>query len=113
MNDFILECPLSNYPGSLSLPHPDEVTGVQFDDLRQIENDRDAREYDHEKTLKEEIAFKYVEFAAIHGSWSFENPTLDEFMTWDTEREKMKVRFVMWLGKQLFLYHRMLLDPKG
>lgn len=100
--------PMATWPGSFSLPHPDEFSREQWYAWRDmLDRHSDA------KILNRIMCYAGLELVQKYGSWDMEMP-LDELAAWENgPAADEKMRMVSWVGKSIQDYINAILDPKN
>lgn len=104
----VYESPLAVWPGSITLPHPDEYSRLHWDTWRN----------GIEKPLRQSYSFMHMyaysglEFLKAYDGWGLEIP-LEDVQAWERNPEDERVKLIAWLGRTLQDYMREIIDPKG
>lgn len=103
---------VKRFPGQVVLPHPDYVSGEQYNQIRLAHEKRGKGKADVSHTAVQKMAYIGIEFVAEYGVWDIEGVAIEEFQSWDTQPEKEPFRFVTWFGTAFSDWVNELLDPK-
>ena len=104
----VIESPLEAWPGSITLPHPDDFDGNAWRAWKGGIN----------KPLRAGYAnmhlwcYAGLELVEACGEWELSVP-LGEVQRWETSPGDERTKLVAWLGRNLFEYMREITDPKG
>lgn len=104
---------IARFPGRVTLPAHDYVTGEQYNDIRMAHERRGKLKADLAHTPSQKMAYIGIEFVEKHGLWEFDGVDIETFKAWDTAPEAEPIRFVTWFGNVFSEYVNELLDPKG
>jgi hypothetical protein len=108
-----LVSPIKRFPGQVILPHPDYVSGEQYNQIRMAHERRGKEKADLNHTAVQKMAYIGAEFVADYGVWGIDGLDIAEFRSWDTQPENEPFRFVTWFGTAFSDWVNELLDPKG
>lgn len=103
----IIASPLKAWPGSISLPEPDDFNGIHWRAWKNAINKPNRQNY----ALTHLYCYAGLELIKAVGEWKFE-VALEDAMTWELEPEKERVKLVAWIGREMMSYMDGIMDPK-
>jgi hypothetical protein len=105
--------PLKSWPGSFSLPDPDDFSGLDWKTWKAAVD----------KPLREPYAYTHLfayaglELVARHGDWDIrtageEKLPLATVQSWETSPDDERVKLISWIGREVRFYITGIIDPK-
>lgn len=123
--------PLKTWPGSFTLPDPDDFSGVHWKAYKDSVNKAIRAEYIVAETHR--YGYSCLEFIADHGSWNitvitgYETEEIDGRKTekpivavlplpvvrsWETNPDEERTKLIAWIGREFNRYMMRIVDPK-
>lgn len=107
MAEHVIESPLKAWPGSITLPEPNEFSGTQWQAWKDAVNKPLRASYSRTHLY----CYTGLDLLAQHGGWEMEIP-LAEVRAWETDPDAERVKLVAWLGRTFHDYMEDIIDPK-
>ena len=103
-----IKSPLKAWPGSISLPLPDEFSGVHWKTWKDAINRAKRKSY----AITHLYCYAGLELIQAHGEWDISIPLAD-VQAWEDAPEDERIKLVAWLGRSVMGYMDDIMDPKG